>query len=108
MKNKELVRLYRVDTENQRATLDTAGKVALNDIDFKQSIRDRGLIAIQGDPSKKKFVLDNRVIKVTERWNEVPVKGIDEQTGDTVDLIGKFIKAYYALKELWLAIKRLF
>lgn len=67
------------------------------------------LLIIRGDMYSKKFMVDGKVVKIVERVNGIPVKGMTlDSNKEVIDLVGKVITAYKAIKELWLAIKRLF
>jgi len=106
-KNKKVnTDVYKIDVVNQTAKL----FYSINDnTDLKNITKPEGFetIVIEGKLKAKRFIVDNQVIKPTKYIGKVPIQGITEE-GELVDLIGKFIRAFNALKELWLSIKRLF
>ena len=88
----------------------TNGELQLDGFDqveFVKSLEGSNIIAIEGKVKDKFFRVDGQVVKVTNRINDIPFEGINEQ-GELVQFLGKFLEAVKILRELWFIIKRFF
>ena len=108
MKKQEPIKQFKISLDNVTATKLEEEHNIVDLYEYQKGIEGSRIIAIQGKVDSKRFRVDGKTIKVTKKIDGIPVQGIDETTGELTDLFGKLLVAYRAIKELWLAIKRIF